>query len=568
MSGKIKLAPNCFLPIEMVGESTTIIAKKGAGKSNTAKVIVEGAMGLAVQCVVLDPIGHWWGLRSLFPVPVIGGPHADVPLEPHAGKLLAEVAVESGQSMILDVSGLDSDGAMQRFAYEFAEKLYTLKQAHPSPLLLALEEADEFAPQDTRGANVARMVGAYARIAKRGRGRGLGLLAVTQRSASLSKNVLDQSDTLIVMRTVGPRDRKAIEDWVKHQDAVGMDSVIPSLPSLATGEAWLWTPELNVLERINVYKARSLDTSESSIKSKGVDASALKPIDLAALGSKIAETAARVKADDPKELRKRIRELEGKVTSSGVQQIVEVEKIVEVPVFTPDELHALTAATAASHAIAETAESLLAALGEVSDRVNSRRSEKAGRQYLAQPPAKLPTRHDDPMPTRHADPMPVETNGEVKLGKGELKVLGVLSEFPDGRTQNELAFLAGYSAKASTIGVLLSNLRKAGLVEPGQPIRPTREGLATVGGPVERPTGDALLQQWLHHPRMGKGERSVLLALIDLYPHVPSNEELCDLTGYSPGASTMGVLLSNLRKLGLVEKGARRVAPELMEAIS
>ena len=41
------------------------------------------------------------------------------------------------------------------------------------------------------------------------------------------------------------------------------------------------------------------------------------------------------------------------------------------------------------------------------------------------------------------------------LGKGERAVLRVIAQWPDGRTHNELAFLAGYSAKASTLGVIL-----------------------------------------------------------------------------------------------------------------
>jgi ethanolamine utilization microcompartment shell protein EutS len=94
--------------------------------------------------------------------------------------------------------------------------------------------------------------------------------------------------------------------------------------------------------------------------------------------------------------------------------------------------------------------------------------------------------------------------GDIRIGKGERKVLDVLAEYPDGRTYNELAFLAGYSAKASTLGVILSKLR----------------------------------------------------------------QELCEQAGYSPDASTIGVILSKLRKLGLVEKGRRRVADEFAEAIA
>lgn len=106
-----------------------------------------------------------------------------------------------------------------------------------------------------------------------------------------------------------------------------------------------------------------------------------------------------------------------------------------------------------------------------------------------------------------------------------------------------------------------------GLVELGQPIRPTSAGLNRVGGPVERPTGRALLDQWLSHPKMGKGEREILLALIDLYPEAPTHVELAEMTGYSPTASTLGVILSTLRKLGLVDRGRRQVASELMDAI-
>jgi hypothetical protein len=87
-----------------------------------------------------------------------------------------------------------------------------------------------------------------------------------------------------------------------------------------------------------------------------------------------------------------------------------------------------------------------------------------------------------------------------------------------------------------------------------------------IGGVRERPQGPALLDEWLRHQRMGEGERRVLLTLIDAYPEALSNDDLCDRTGYSPTASTMGVILSKLRKLGLVEKGARRVAPEFYEA--
>ena len=154
------------------------------------------------------------------------------------------------------------------------------------------------------------------------------------------------------------------------------------------------------------------------------------------------------------------------------------------------------------------------------------------------------------------------------LGQGERKVLSVLAQWPEGRTYREVAFLAGYSTKASTLGVILSKLRKAGLVEPGNhPVRATAAGLEAAGGRHELPQGPDLLEYWRHHQRVGEGERRVLDVLVEQYPHPLSHEELCDLTGYSPTASTIGVILSKLRKLGLVEKGARCLAPEFAESI-
>jgi len=75
-------------------------------------------------------------------------------------------------------------------------------------------------------------------------------------------------------------------------------------------------------------------------------------------------------------------------------------------------------------------------------------------------------------------------------------------------------------------------------------------------------------EHWRNHPRMGEGERRVLDVFIEQYPAELSNTELCALAGYSPTASTVSVILSKLRKLGLVEKSTRRVAPEFMDSIA
>src|SRR5690606_38367713 len=110
-----------------------------------------------------------------------GGEHGDLPLEEASGALLADVVMESGASVILDLSDL-SEAAMRRFLADFCSRLYQAKATDRRPLHLILDEADEFAPQRLpRGGE--RLFGAIDRIVRRGRARGLGCTLISQRPA-------------------------------------------------------------------------------------------------------------------------------------------------------------------------------------------------------------------------------------------------------------------------------------------------------------------------------------------------------------------------------------------------
>ncbi len=160
----LRLSSSLALPLDVAGEAIAILAKRGAGKTNTATVLVEELVAAGVQTVIVDPVGAWWGIRSSargdrgagLPVPILGGQHGDVPLEQTAGALIADVVVDSGQSLLLDLSDFPSKGATARFVTDFAERLYRRKARAGSLLHLVLEEADEFAPQAARADTAAR----------------------------------------------------------------------------------------------------------------------------------------------------------------------------------------------------------------------------------------------------------------------------------------------------------------------------------------------------------------------------------------------------------------------------
>lgn len=578
------IARGLRLDADYVGGGTfCLLAKKGAGKTYAMRVLAEEFWKAKVPFVALDPMDAFWGLRSSadgegegIPVAIFGGPHGDAPLESTGGKLMADLVIDEGLSMVLSTKHFGSRSAERQFAMAFLDRLY---RRNSELVHLLIDEADLFAPQKPRHDDSQLLV-VTENIVRRGRNNGIGITMATQRPAVLNKDVLNQVDGLLVMRMLGPNDRDAIDAWVGEHGDVGQGREVKgTLPDLETGETWVWVPELGVLQRTRIRGSRTFDSSPT--RRRGAEAREPKTyadVDLGSIEQRMAETIERAKAEDPRELRKQVAALRKELAKRPAEEVVkEVTVEVPKPVFN-GEIEMLEEWTIRIETVLSGLPKFGEALREAAETIQQTVTQAKGIAGAGAVPARAdPPSRRPPGPRRAGSarsptvsrsvPPIVEREGEEKLGKGELKVLGVLAEFPEGRTQNELAFLAGYSANASTIGVILSGLRKRGLVEPGQPIRPTQEGLDTIGGTVERPTGQELLDHWLDHPRMGKGERSVLLALVDLYPEVPTMEELADLTGYSPTASTLGVILSSLRKLGLVEKGQRRVAAELMEAI-
>lgn len=597
----LHIAANFDLPLDAATRRMAALATSGAGKSNTCVVIAEQMYDAHIPWYVVDPKGDWWGVRSSrdgkhagLSVPIFGGLHGDLPLEPTAGRVIAETIARQRLTCVLDVSQFDS--AQQRYGFlaDFAE---TLLRRNVEPLHGFLDECHQYIPQTPRDKGLQlRCLGAWEKLITGGRNKGLGTTQISQRSALVNKNTLDIVEAMIAMRTFSPRDRDAIEGWLgSRADKVRTAEILDSLPILKDGEAWFYAPEWmpGAPRRIHFERRRTFDSAATPKVGKSVTPpSTLADVDLAALGERMAATVERQKAEDPKLLRAKIAQLERTIASSNVQADAQVTAAYETQAADLRRQRAdleaendMLRSTTAAYRL-----TLELAVSTICDRVAGELQTLARNlgETLATQPI-VPTRQPAPVQAPQAGTAGGDRSSrsaasrrppaaaspaaspappfDGALGEGERKVLGVLSEYPDGRTHNELAFLAGYSSKASTVGVILAKLRRLRLVEPGRPIRATAAGLDVAGGAPQRPTGQALLDHWLKHPRMGEGERKVLIALVERYPDALTKHELADMTGYSVTASTIGVCLSKLRKLGLVERGQRRAMPEFMESI-
>ena len=576
---QLHISPDLSLPVDAATQTFAFIARKGAGKTYAAGKLVELLLGADVQVVVLDNVGNWYGLRLSadgkgkgFDVPVFGGLRGDLPLEASAGELVADVAVDTGRSLILDVSQF-SLGDRKRFATAFGERLWKKKkaEAHPSPLMLVIEESQLIIPQFTgRGGDDARMVGIYEEIIRLGRNYGIGCTMISQRPQSVNKEVLNQTECLFVLQVNGSQERKALKEWISHQ---GMDTnLVDELPSLPVGTAYVWSPQwLQILKKVRIGEKTTFDASSTpKVGEKSVRRDPA-PLDLAEIQTRMAAVVERAKADDPRSLRAKIASLSSELAKLSAQKppkAVEV-KTVERPVLKDGQLARVEQLLARGdklvQAIQTFSPSLTAPLGEIRDCLRK----------LTQPiPAAVAARvvpvvTARPVNTVKQRPVISKSVDGVNgvsgsaLPKGEKNILTAIAQNPSGASKQTLTILTGY--KRSSRDTYIQRLRERGYIVEHQSgeISATPEGVQSLGNEFKRlPTGDALREHWVG--KLTGGEKVVLEALIAVYPDFMRREQIDEATGYK--RSSRDTYLQRLSGRRLIEftKDGEAVASDML----
>lgn len=600
---KLRLGDKLEIPLDAVTQTFGILAVRGAGKSNLAAVMAEEMHKARLPFVVIDPVGAWWGLRSSsdgkaggLPIAIFGGRHGDVPLEKTGGAVLADFVVDERASCVLDVSEF-SEGDKIRFLIDFAERLF---KRNAEPLHLFLEEADDYIPQQPFREQ-ARLLRAWQNIVRRGRSRGLGITLITQRSASVNKGVLTQIETLFVLRTTSPQDRKAVAGWIQyHGQSLEM---LSSLDKLGPGEAWVWSPAwLKRADRVQVRRRSTFDSGATPKQLTGKRPPAtLAEVDLGKVRKLMAATIERAKADDPGELRRRIAELERaarrwyKADGSFVE--LAADEVIRRRIAAAAELERAgakkdpAAVTRAFRALALGMMSLEAELSAAGlktpsvfddlrasgekvapptfDEVNRLFRKAGGGKTISEvgvfrdpakdgPPGRLVA-----VATRRSDGAVVGVFDESRdVGKGERAILIAAAQNPAGVTREQLTVITGY--KRSSRDTYLQRLTSKGFLEArGDEIVATELGISKLGGSWEPlPTGTALREYWLE--RLPAGERRILDAAIKAYPMAIHREDLSELTGYKRSSRDTYIQRLTSRRLLLVSTGGGVIASETL----
>ncbi len=569
------IADDFPLPLAAVTETFAILGRRGSGKTTTAAVLVEEMLAVGAQVVVIDPLDAWWGLRSArdgqgagLPIVVLGGAHGDLPLDAGNGHAVADLAVELGVSLILSLRHL-SKTQQRAFVVAFAERLYERK-GEPSrhdPLFLVVDEASLYAPQRVTSGQ-ERLLGAIGDIGRRGRTSGLGLALIDQRAASVNKDVLSQTEVLLVGQTTSSHDRAAIRDWIaEHADPEQQAALLSSLPSLAVGEFWVCSPSwLHVFRRVHIRPRRTFDSSATPrLGDTRVEPRHLAPVDLDALRRRLAANTDDADCADDNAatgdlaaLRRRISILERELQAARAQTRTVVERV-EVPAISGEVLAHLTRLV---DGITDVAQHLQAALAGIP--AAGQTGTPSGPTIMAPPPTPTGPVPAPPVPrqtrttSRRERPRPPDLPvRSPSLSEPQRRILDALAWFEAlgvrQPARGNVAVFSDTSPSSGAYGNNLGRLRTLGLVDyPTQGhVALTEAGRAQAAPPPIAATLDALHAAW--YAKLPPRQESLLRLAIAVYPHPVSRDDLADLAGVSPSSGSYGNNLGALRSLGVID---------------
>jgi len=562
----VKALDDRLLGSTALDQRIACVGTTGSGKTYALKGLVERLLALGHRACIIDPLGVWWGLRAAadggagpFDLRVFGGRHADVPLNEHQGAALGRLVATRDLSCVVDLSELGSKAARRRFMQDFLAALY---EANSEPLTLVLDEADLFAPQRPQPDGMA-LYGLVDEIVRRGRVRGFIPWLITQRPAVLAKDVLSQADILLALKLTSAQDRNAIGAWIEGQaDRAQEKAVLAALPGLQRGEAFLWAPGLELLERVAVPPILTFDSSRTPKRGERVPLPALTPVDVAGL-------AEALQAPAPERKAKNARPLPAPATQQPMPDAAAIEQLCEKARDTGyTEGYAAgypngyrqASEDFAGRMRAEVENTLIAAVRRATA---DPLPDGAPARAAAMPTASAPQRRA-PKPER------VAVAGDELHPAARKLMVALARHSPKAATWAEAAVLAGMSSSGGHFMAGRRQLLDSGLVEEreGGKVAASDTAILRCRGAVvlDAPSRADLVTLWCG--RLKAPAPEILQVLAANAGQLIAPETLAERIGKSPTGGHWMHGLSQLRDNGLAERidGLYRLSPILQQA--
>jgi DNA helicase HerA-like ATPase len=151
---------------------------------------------------------------------------------------------EISQITIIDMSLLPYEvletitGLVGRLILDFVSR-FPEKDRGKMPIILALEEAQNYIPEKNKKDKESISKKVFERIAREGRKYGISLIVSSQRPFELSKTVLSQCNSFIIHRLQNPEDQKYVRQLVSsaNEDILQQLPILPQQHAIIMGDA-------------------------------------------------------------------------------------------------------------------------------------------------------------------------------------------------------------------------------------------------------------------------------------------------------------------------------------------
>lgn len=568
---KLRISDDLFLPLDTVTSTIVVYGGKGMGKTVFGSVLCEELSHCKLHWSFLDPLGVAWGLRHSsngkgkgIECVLLGGTRGDIPIESTGGHVVADFVVDEPVNVIVDFSRKPSGemwsvGEKVRFLTDYTKRLFQRQGGltagrRREPLFQILDEAARYIPQIIpHGAQqLAECVGAWETLVEEGRNIGIGVCLITQRSARMNKSVSEICDAMVAFRTIGPNSIAAVTDWLgTHIPKEVVKQHIETLRSLDRGRCLIVSPGWLKFE--GIVSIRNRETFDSSAtpkageRQRGVGQGATP--NLEKYVERMKETIERAKANDPKVLKARIRELEIQakkqaVVPSASQPAKIDERAVERAIEkNNNEWRRRMEKVFMAYA------PVLRGLAEISKRAAALASIPVPQIDIPKPslllaaPATVPRRFEEIQRT--------EADANGKLRAGAERMLAALAQWsPEGMAEGQMRAHAGMK-RSGTFSTYMSDLRRGGYVEERDGLLfATESGLAYCKHVPSAPTTTAeVLAIW--EPKLREGARRMLRELIAVNGKPVDKDDLALRSGMTK-SGTFSTYLSDLKTARLI----------------
>jgi hypothetical protein len=558
------------IPEKALEMNVIVLGKTRSGKSSTVRIFVEQLLADGDEPIcIIDPKGDWWGLKlakdgkhpGFAKLIILGGDRADIPITEHAGAAIAELVCTTDRSYLIDQGGM-TVGERTRFFIDFAATLFKL---HRGRRKLIIDEVHNFCPKGkVMSPDAGKMLHWANRLASEGSGKGIILIAASQRSQKVHNDFLTSCETLIAKKVIHAADRKAIKEWIDGcGDPEQGKELLATIASLKRDTAWVWSPEIDFGPQQVKFP---LFATYDSFKPQPADMKfEWKPFDLDTVREQLSAYVRVAEQNDPKVLHKRIAELERELKAKPRESTISDQTLLTKC----GESYDQGVQDGYRKGYLAAGDTVRGNAGVLRRSIDASIAEHFESFHLLPPfvgEPQVPTDRAPPMRpsnklvrfdemTKHLQrqPVPHYDAGNHDLPPGEAAVLRACIQFPEGVERRRLTVLTGY--KRSSRDAYIARLKTKGFVtEDGRGvIAATNSGRDALPNAEPLPTGEDLRDYW--RAKLPEGERKILDVLISRNGDAVPRDELDHETGYK--RSSRDAYLSRLAAKNLVVEAGR-----------